>query len=298
MPGRGHRRRFDGRSPQTSPPRFPVAALCQRCRRSQTDASNVFGRRQKPCVCRLVGLPHANVDATASQEGVSRRRINYWRLWLFDAVLVSAGVLFFLAAPYGTYEFFGRAMAMALLPFIPVMVLVGGAGSTLFALTKVLIEKRSLKPFSALALLVGPALVVTLLLVLLGAGKSPGHRLAYLCLGKRARISRPDPDHRLFNFSSRRMAGRVQRGPGGFPAAGRWGQTGAGPGLRLPGDVGAFRSQGDRRVAKNSAIWTISFASGESSTNAKSTSEAGFMRHLIRSPQRHLFFGNTKIEPC
>jgi len=136
-----------------------------------------------PCVCKPVGLPDANVDATARQEGVSQRRINYWRLWLFDAVLVSAGALFFLAAPYGSNEFFGKALTMALLPFIPVMVLVGGAGSTLFALTKVLIEKRSLNPLSSLVLLVGPALVFTLLLVLLGAGKSPGHRLAYLCLG-------------------------------------------------------------------------------------------------------------------
>ncbi len=123
------------------------------------------------------------MDATASQEGVNRRRINYWRLWLFDAVLVSAGVLFFLAAPFGTYDFFGKALGMALLPFIPVMVLVGGAGSTIFALTRVWIEKRSPRVPTALALLVGPALVVTLLLVLLGAGKSPGHRLAYICLG-------------------------------------------------------------------------------------------------------------------
>ena len=123
------------------------------------------------------------MEATANQEGENQRRINYWRLWIFDAVLVSAGVLFFLATQYGTYEFFGRACAMALLPFIPIMVLVGGAGSTAFALTKVLIEKRSLNYFTSLALLIGPALVSTLLLVLLGAGKSPGHRLAYICLG-------------------------------------------------------------------------------------------------------------------
>jgi hypothetical protein len=109
--------------------------------------------------------------------------INYWRLWLFDAVLVCAGVLFFLAAQYGTYEFFGRACAMALLPFIPVMVLVGGAGSTVFALTKVWIEKRALKGPVALALLVGPALVVTWFFVQLGAGKLPAHRLGYICLG-------------------------------------------------------------------------------------------------------------------
>jgi hypothetical protein len=124
------------------------------------------------------------VDATANNEGSSPRRNKYWRLWLFDAALVSAGVLFFLTTRNGTSEFFGKAFAMALLPFIPVMVLVGGAGSTVFALTKVMIEKRSLNFPTALVLLVGPALMVTLLLVWLGAGKSPGHRLAYICLGK------------------------------------------------------------------------------------------------------------------
>jgi hypothetical protein len=118
-----------------------------------------------------------------NKEGVNLRPIIYWRLWLFDTVLVSAGLLFFLATQYGTYEFFGKACAMALLPLIPVLVLVGGAGSTIFALTKVLIEKRALKRPTALALLVGPALALTLLLALLGAGKSPGHRLAYICLG-------------------------------------------------------------------------------------------------------------------
>lgn len=107
----------------------------------------------------------------------------YWRLWLLDAAVVSAGVLFFLATRYGTCEFLGKACAMALLPFIPIMVLVGGAGSTIFALTKVLIEKRGLKKPAALALLVGPALVVALPLVLLGAGKSSPHRLSYICLG-------------------------------------------------------------------------------------------------------------------
>ncbi len=124
------------------------------------------------------------MDATANQDGVNQRRINhYWRLWLFDAVLVSAGVLFFLATQYGTCEFFGKALAMASLPFIAVMVLVGGAGSTIFALTKVMIEKRSLNFVTSLVLLVGPALVVTLVLVLLGAFKSPSHQLAYICLG-------------------------------------------------------------------------------------------------------------------
>lgn len=111
------------------------------------------------------------------------RPIYFWRLWLLDTALVSAGMLFFLATQYGTYEFFGQACAMALLPCIPVLVLVGGAGSTVFALTKVFIDKRSLQRPTAMALLVGPALVVTLLLVALGAGKSPGHRLAYICLG-------------------------------------------------------------------------------------------------------------------
>ena len=109
--------------------------------------------------------------------------MDYWRLWVLDAVLVSAGVVFFLATQYGTYEFFGTAVVMALLPFIPVMVLVGGGGSTVFALTKVLIEKRALPRPTAMALLIGPALVVTLLLVLLGASKSPGRRLGYICLG-------------------------------------------------------------------------------------------------------------------
>jgi len=114
---------------------------------------------------------------------VNLRPIDYWWLWVLDTVLVSAGILFFLALQYGTYEFFGKACAMALLPLIPVSVLVGGAGSTVFALTKVWIEKRALPQPAALALLVGPALVVTLALVLLGAGKSPAHRLAYVCLG-------------------------------------------------------------------------------------------------------------------
>jgi hypothetical protein len=118
-----------------------------------------------------------------NQDGVNPRRINYWRLWLLDTALVCAGVLFCLATQFGTYEFFGRAFAMALLPFIPVIVLVGGAGSTIFALTKVWIEQRALLRPTALALLVGPALGVTLALGLLGAGKSPAHRLAFICIG-------------------------------------------------------------------------------------------------------------------
>lgn len=100
-----------------------------------------------------------------------------------DTVLVSAGLLFFLAVQYGTYEFFGVACLMALLPFIPVIVLVGGAGSSIFILTKVMIEKRSLKAPAALSLLVGPGLVLFLVFGLLGAAKSPAHRLAYLCVG-------------------------------------------------------------------------------------------------------------------
>ena len=123
------------------------------------------------------------MHAFANVESSHRRPIHYWRLWLFDAVLVSAGVLFFLASQYGTSEFFGAALVMALLPFIPVMVLVGGAGSTIFALTKAFIAKRALRAPAALVLLVGPALVVTSLLVLLGAVQSPGHRLSYICLG-------------------------------------------------------------------------------------------------------------------
>ena len=125
-------------------------------------------------------------------------------------------------------NFSGRPVAMALLPFIPVMVLVGGAGSTIFVLTKVLIEKRSLKVPAALALLVGPGLVVTLLLVLMGAGKSPGHRLAYICLGNVPGVGQPGPGRRLFHFPARRMAGRVQRRTKGFSNAGHPGETGAG----------------------------------------------------------------------
>jgi len=109
--------------------------------------------------------------------------MTYWWLWVLDTVLVTGAFLFFLAAQYGTYEFFGRACARALLPLIPVMVLVGGAGSTVYALTKVLIEKRGLRPSAAVALLVGPAVAIALALGLLGALKSPAHRLAYICAG-------------------------------------------------------------------------------------------------------------------
>ena len=123
------------------------------------------------------------MNPTENKPAANLRPIVYWWLWVLDTGLVGAGTLFFLATHYGTYEFFGKACAMALLPLIPVMVLVGGAGSTIFALTKVLIEKRALKKPAALALLVGPALVVTLALGLLGAGKSPVHRLSYICIG-------------------------------------------------------------------------------------------------------------------
>jgi len=123
------------------------------------------------------------LNTVENKSGASLSPINYWWLWVLDTVLVSAGLLFFLALQYGTYEFFGKACAMALLPLIPVLVLVGGGGSTVFALTKVLIEKRALKKPAALALLVGPALVVTLALGLLGACKSPAHRLSYICIG-------------------------------------------------------------------------------------------------------------------
>ncbi len=109
--------------------------------------------------------------------------MDYWWLWVFDTVLVSAGMWVFLATQYGTFEFFGKACARALLPLIPAMVLVGGAGSTVFALTKVLIEKRALPRSRALALLVGPALAITLVIGLLVTFKSPVHRLAYICVG-------------------------------------------------------------------------------------------------------------------
>lgn len=109
--------------------------------------------------------------------------LNYWWLWVLDTMLVTGGFLFFLATRYGTWEFFGKALLMALLPLIPVMVLVGGAGSTVFALTKVFIEKRRLPRPTAIGLLVGQAVIVAVPLVLLGMFKSPTHRLAYICAG-------------------------------------------------------------------------------------------------------------------
>ena len=139
--------------------------------------------RLKPCVCRLVGFSDADLNTDENKTGGSLQPRAYWRLWIFDAVLVTAGLLLFLAEQYGTCAFFGAALGMALLPLIPILVLVGGAGSTIFVLTQILIEKRGLKRPTALALLVGPALVVTALLVLLGAVIMPAHRLSYLCLG-------------------------------------------------------------------------------------------------------------------
>lgn len=130
-----------------------------------------------------MSFPDADVNTVETKSGANLRPIVYWRLWLLDAVLVSAGVLFYFATRYGTREFFGTALVMALLPFIAVMILIGGAGSTLFALTKVMIEKRSLKFFASLVVLVGPALALTALFGLLGVWRSPEHRLAHVCLG-------------------------------------------------------------------------------------------------------------------
>lgn len=123
------------------------------------------------------------MTAIETKPSANLRPGDYWRLWLGDTVLVTAGLLFFLATHYGTYEFFGSAVVMALLPLIPVLVLVGGAGSTIFVLTQIWIEKRGLKRPAALTLLIGPALVVTLTLALLGAVVSPAHRLSYICAG-------------------------------------------------------------------------------------------------------------------
>ena len=131
-----------------------------------------------------MGFADADLISNENKTGVNLQPRDYWRLWLFDAVLVSASFLFSLATHYGTYEFFGTACAMALLPLIPFLVLVGGAGSTIFALTKVLIDKRGLRKPTALALLVGPALVFTLPLVWLGATVMPAHRLSYICIGR------------------------------------------------------------------------------------------------------------------
>ena len=123
------------------------------------------------------------MNGAISNVDEARPSILYWRLWVLNAVLVSAAVLFFLATQYATFEFFGAALIMALFPFIPVIVLVGGAGSTVFALTRVLIDKRRLSGRTALTLLMGPGLVLTLLLVAAGFAKTPVHRLSFICLG-------------------------------------------------------------------------------------------------------------------
>jgi hypothetical protein len=123
-----------------------------------------------------------NADETMSNGGL--RPPACWRLWLVDGALVSAGMWYFLATQYGTGDFFGQALAMAVLPLMAVMVLVGGAGSTIFALTRVMIEKRSLNFSQSVVLLAGPAMVVAGLLVGLGVWHSPRHRLAYVCHGQ------------------------------------------------------------------------------------------------------------------
>lgn len=108
---------------------------------------------------------------------------SYWWLWVFNALLVSTGILFFLATRYGTPEFFTIALGMAMLPFIPILVLIGGGGSSVFAVSKVVIEKRRLKMSTALAVLLAPGIVITLLFVLLGLSASDKHRLSYICAG-------------------------------------------------------------------------------------------------------------------
>jgi hypothetical protein len=123
------------------------------------------------------------VNIVETKPAAHLRPITLWWLWVLDAGLVSAGLLLLLSTQYGTAEFLGRACAMALLPLIPVLVLVGGAGSTVFALTKVFAEKRRLKKSAALALLVGPAVAVVLALAWFGASRSPLHRLNYICAG-------------------------------------------------------------------------------------------------------------------
>ncbi|HEU5396323.1 MAG TPA: hypothetical protein VFV81_04095 [Verrucomicrobiae bacterium] len=121
-------------------------------------------------------------DAIGNAEG--RKSSNTaWRLWLLNAVLVSAAALFFLATQYGTFEFFRVALFRALFPFIAVIVLVGGAGSTIFAVTKVWSERRGLNQGTTSALLIGPGIIVTLLLVFAGADRPLGQRLNYICAG-------------------------------------------------------------------------------------------------------------------
>jgi hypothetical protein len=131
----------------------------------------------------LKKFSEGKMNLSTDKPAAKLRPAVYWRLWVLDTVLVSAGLLFLLATQYGTAEFPGRAAAMALLPCIPLLVLVGGAGSTIFALTKVFAERRGLKPAATAALLVGPAIIVALALGMFGATRSPAHRLNYLCAG-------------------------------------------------------------------------------------------------------------------
>jgi hypothetical protein len=128
-------------------------------------------------------FPDADMTTADVDIASKRRQARYWRLWLANAMLVSAAALYFLATRFGTTEFLGRACLMALLPLIPVLVLVGGAGSTIFVLTKVWIERRALGLPAELALLLGPGLAVSALLVLVAVGQPASHRLAYVCLG-------------------------------------------------------------------------------------------------------------------
>ena len=158
------------------------------------------------------------VNPVAGQNTFRPPPSYYWRLWLLNALLVSAGLLLVLAAQYGTADFFGAACLMALLPFIPAIVLVGGAGSTIFVLTKVMIEKRSLSASSALLLLVGPGLFVFLLLALLTARQSPDHWLAYLCHGHAPPSASQVRVAGYSHLPQRTMAGRVPRKRQGISA--------------------------------------------------------------------------------
>ena len=188
----------------------------------------------KPCVCRPVGFPDANVKIANNKTGVTLRPIDYWRLWLLNAVLVSAGALYFLTVQYGTYEFFGRACLMALLPFIPVMVLVGGAGSTVFALTKVTIEKRLLKKISRGGFAGVSGVIADVTARAVGrkqvAQKPAGLHLSWQC----SRVSQPCPSHRLFDFLSRRMVGCVQPRANRFSNDGCKGESSAGGRFCIP----------------------------------------------------------------
>lgn len=131
----------------------------------------------------LICFLNGTVNSVENQSERALHPVNYWRLWLLNAVLVSAGVLIFLATQYGTVEFFGVACLMALIPFIPIVVLVGGAGSWIFILTKDRLDQRAPKTSVRFAFLVGPGLVFFALCLLLAAGKTPGRRLAYVCHG-------------------------------------------------------------------------------------------------------------------